>query len=200
MAIQNQPAFQSTNVFFGLFLLFCVLLCAGCASTEELYAQYDENACHYITPETKERVVVKEVLYRDSLVWQPAVYFNYKKDALLGEESQRLSENLAVLKKYPDLRVVIRGFTDEVGSNRYNQNLAERRVNFVFDFLRTQGVAEQRMVKMPLGEELPFQKVRSQTVDEINRRVELVLTDGSGRPVAYRVESFMDVQQAPSDP
>jgi len=200
MVINNQPVFQSTRVFLGLFLLFSILISAGCASTEELYAQYDENACHYIAPTTNERVVVKEVLYRDSLVWQPAVYFDYKKDALLGEESQRLSENLAVLKKYPDLRVVIRGFTDEVGSNRYNQDLSERRVNFVFDFLRTQGVAEHRMVKMPLGEELPFLKINSQTVDEINRRVELVLTDGSGRPVAYRVESFMDAQQTPTNP
>ncbi len=196
MSMRRQTLIRSYQTWICLFAVFGVFLSAGCASTDELYARYDENACMQLTPISSERVVVKEVLYRDSLVWQPAVYFDYKKDVLLGTESQRLEENLAVLKKYADLRVVIRGFTDEVGSHRYNQNLAERRVNFVFEFLRTQGVAEQRMVKMPLGEELPFLKTSSQTVDAINRRVELVLTDGSGRPVAYRVESFMDDERA----
>nr|MBX2824731.1 OmpA family protein [Gammaproteobacteria bacterium] len=171
----------------------------GCASTEELYAQYDEKACLLPVAETKDRVVVKEVLYRDSLVWEPAVYFDYKKDFLQGRESERLKENLAVLKKYPDLRVVIRGFTDAVGSNRYNQDLAERRVKFVFNYLRGQGIAARRMVNMPLGEEMPFLRSRDEAGDAINRRVELVLTDGSGRPVAYRVESFMDVNNAATE-
>ena len=172
-------------------------LLTGCASTEELYAQYDEQVCLVENVDAEpQKIIVREYLTRNTLAWQPAVYFDYKRDFLNAAERERLLENIEVLSRYPELRVVVRGFADERGSRRYNRNLAERRVRFVMNFIAGRGVARHRMEAMPLGEELPFLNARNETVFAINRRVELLLMDGSGRPVSYRVDFNSDVMNA----
>lgn len=180
-------------------MIAMVISLQGCATTEELYAEYDDDACKVVVAEgvqlAPERIVVREVEYRDLLVWHPAVYFDYKKSSLKDEQNDRLLENLAVLKQNRDLRIVVRGFTDEVGSRVYNRALAERRVDFVVNYLQDQGINPSRMEKMPLGEELPFLTVTDESRSAISRRVELLLVDGSGRPVAYRVNQAVNQEK-----
>jgi OOP family OmpA-OmpF porin len=75
--------------------------------------------------------------------------------------------------------VVITGYTDRLGSSKYNQKLSERRANAVKDYLVGKGVAGERLTAVGKGEANPVvsctEKKRSALIKclEPNRRVEV---------------------------
>ncbi|MCK5810296.1 MAG: OmpA family protein [Cocleimonas sp.] len=190
---------------------------SGCTSTDALYAEYDEN-CEIPQPKVKivERVKIvekvkikKEVIvkyktkYKTKVVtkvvnkvdrqvirgirWEPAVYFGFDLATLTKAEQKRLDADVSVLRRHKHLKLNIQSFTDFKGSNAYNRRLAVRRQNTVIHYLVGHGIAKQRIRVSPLGEELP---ILGQSVQErsINRRVELMLLDQKGRPLALEIQ------------
>jgi OOP family OmpA-OmpF porin len=80
------------------------------------------------------------------------------------------------MKKYPDLRVVIEGYTDSVGGEAYNQQLSERRANRVKDYLvKTSGIAESRLTAKGYGMSKPIDSNKTWAGRQKNRRVEAVV-------------------------
>lgn len=67
-------------------------------------------------------------------------------------------------------KFAIEGYTDARGTPDYNQNLSSLRAQSVADFLRSQGVPDERLVAVGLGEAAP--RVPD-AYDPINRRVEM---------------------------
>ncbi|MET3900972.1 outer membrane protein OmpA-like peptidoglycan-associated protein [Devosia sp. UYZn731] len=67
----------------------------------------------------------------------------------------------------------VEGHTDALGSERYNDNLSDARAASVADFLMAEGVSQQRITAVGLGEKDP--RVPD-PYDPINRRVELRLS------------------------
>jgi len=175
----------------------------SCASTQELYAEYDEQFCpadgqevalsailtdEVATPEVVERVVIKEVPAAGivMLEWEPAVYFKSNSTALSLSAKRSLDGNLKILQKFPRHLVAIRGFTDVHSSQEYNRELAQKRIAGVKRYLTKQGVAGVRVVGTSHGESVPLAGDDSAIADNINRRVELLLLDRNGRPVTSR--------------
>ncbi|WP_126537672.1 OmpA family protein [Aerosticca soli] len=67
------------------------------------------------------------------------------------------SESLAILdqavdtlKRYPDVKVTVAGYTDSVGTDEYNQALSERRAQIVYDYLTSHGIDPSRL-QGPIG-------------------------------------------------
>jgi OOP family OmpA-OmpF porin len=75
--------------------------------------------------------------------------------------------------------VVVTGYTDRIGSEKYNQKLSERRANAVKDYLVGKGIAANRLSAVGKGKADPVvvcsQKKRSALIEclEPNRRVEV---------------------------
>jgi OOP family OmpA-OmpF porin len=75
--------------------------------------------------------------------------------------------------------VVVTGYTDRIGSEKYNQKLSERRANAVKDYLVGKGVAANRLSAVGKGKADPVvvcsQKKRPALIEclEPNRRVEV---------------------------
>ena len=75
--------------------------------------------------------------------------------------------------------VVITGYADRLGNDKYNQKLSERRANAVKDYLISKGVAANRLNATGKGESNPVveckEKNRAALVKclEPNRRVEV---------------------------
>ena len=65
---------------------------------------------------------------------QFAVYFNSDKFELTKAENKKLNEWMTLHTK--DKIVAINGYTDEDGSSGYNDTLAQKRVNHVFDIVK----------------------------------------------------------------
>ena len=84
------------------------------------------------------------------------------------------------LKKYPQRKVQIEGFTDSVGSNSANQRLSEQRGDAVRSALIAQGISSDRVNARGYGEAYPVASNDTQSGKQLNRRVEIVLSDESG--------------------
>ncbi|GAA4651378.1 hypothetical protein GCM10023116_36620 [Kistimonas scapharcae] len=150
------------------------LMVSGCATTEELYARYDAHLCAVTTAEVP------------GMQWYPVVQFAFDSSELDVGESERLMSNTALLRQYPNHRVVVRGFTDVQGASRYNLKLSKRRVMAVAEVLQKQGVAATRIKTDWAGETLPLSGGDG-TARALDRRVELLLVDGAGKPVTQRI-------------
>ncbi len=100
----------------------------------------------------------------------------------LNPTGMRSAQKLAeVLKQNPARTVMVEGFTDSTGSNAFNQELSERRGMSVRDALLQLGVASDRIQVRGYGESFPVASNDSATSRQLNRRVEIVLSDDSGK-------------------
>jgi outer membrane protein OmpA-like peptidoglycan-associated protein len=81
-----------------------------------------------------------------------------------------------VLEEYEKTIIEVAGHTDSTGSESYNQQLSQRRAQSVADYLRGQGIMNQRMVVRGYGEEFPIASNETDQGRQQNRRVELTLT------------------------
>lgn len=113
-------------------------------------------------------------------------------DVLFGTDLSRLTpdgmrsaQKLAdVLKQNPQRNVLIEGFADSTGAADYNQGLSERRATAVRTALLDMGVARERIDMRGYGESFPVAANDSAGNRQLNRRVEIVLSDDSGKVLA----------------
>ena len=121
-----------------------------------------------------EKIVVKEVpkvVEVEKFVF-PAVAFHFDSAELteLGKGQVYLAAQR--LKEKPELRVLIEGHTDYVGSDEYNQKLGLRRAQTVMTELAAQGIDANRMSAASLGETKPAINQETDWARAVNRRVE----------------------------
>jgi outer membrane protein OmpA-like peptidoglycan-associated protein len=95
-----------------------------------------------------------------------------------GQNVQRLGD---FLKAYPMRTALIEGYTDSVGSADSNQTLSEHRADSVKNALMNFGVASERLVTRGYGEGYPVGSNQSADGRLTNRRVEVILSDESGK-------------------
>jgi outer membrane protein OmpA-like peptidoglycan-associated protein len=91
---------------------------------------------------------------------------------------QRLGQ---FLTDYPERRIMIEGHTDSTGSDEYNRDLSERRAQAVRDALVERGVSFDRVVTRGLGEAYPVASNDAAAGRQLNRRVEIVVSDQQGQ-------------------
>ena len=102
--------------------------------------------------------------------------------ARLNPEGQRTVQKLAqVLTQNPQRTVLVEGFTDSTGSSAHNQALSERRADSVQLGLLEQGIARNRIAIHGYGEAHPVAGNESTTDRQLNRRVEIVLSEDDGK-------------------
>ncbi|MEN3277169.1 MAG: hypothetical protein V7631_2959 [Massilia sp.] len=82
-----------------------------------------------------------------------------------------------VMAQNPERTVLVEGFTDSTGSSSYNQDLAQRRANAVATALGSMGVARERIAMRAYGEAFPVAPNDTGANRQLNRRVEIVLSN-----------------------
>ncbi|MES2127967.1 MAG: OmpA family protein [Pseudomonadota bacterium] len=100
--------------------------------------------------------------------------------AVLKGPQQKIDDIAAVLNQDTTVgNVVITGYTDRIGSDKYNQKLSQRRAEAVRDYLVAKGVAAARLSAQGKGKSNPVvtcnNKKRADLIKclEPNRRVEI---------------------------
>jgi outer membrane protein OmpA-like peptidoglycan-associated protein len=78
-----------------------------------------------------------------------------------------------VVVRYNKTTLTIVGHTDNVGSERYNQNLSERRALSVAQYFESQRVDALRLATAGKGESQPVASNASEAGRQLNRRVEI---------------------------
>ena len=111
------------------------------------------------------------------------VYSEQKQSHLFAFDSSQLnntsafSEVLEFLEQHPEARIVIEGYTDNVGSEYYNQRLSEDRANAVKDYFVLKGINETRVSTFGRDEKSPVANNDTPDGRAMNRRVEISLPD-----------------------
>ncbi len=101
--------------------------------------------------------------------------------AQLKPAGTRVVEQLvAVLRDYPLRTALIEGFTDSTGSDAYNQTLSARRAEAVRSAMLSQGIGRERITAKGYGEAFPVANNDQAEGRQLNRRVEIVLSNDSG--------------------
>jgi len=88
----------------------------------------------------------------------------------LYKELDRIAD---VMVRYPDTLIQIGGHTDNTGSEKYNQDLSERRAANVRNLLAQRGVDYNRMQVIGYGESMPVATNNTEAGRQMNRRVEI---------------------------
>lgn len=100
--------------------------------------------------------------------------YNLKQDAQL-----KLARVSGILLAHPDLKVQVEGYTDNVGSEGYNQKLSEQRADTVQQFVVAQGVPAPNVSAIGYGLANPVADNKSAAGRAQNRRVEMVVSGPS---------------------
>lgn len=124
-------------------------------------------------PEVVETQVVVEKPSSESTRWVlVGVNFDFNSTRLSPEAYPILLHAVSVLLRNPDMRVEIQGYTDNVGSERYNQTLSERRARTVQNYLVARGISASRLQVVGYGESKPIADNSTAAGRSMNRRIE----------------------------
>lgn len=101
--------------------------------------------------------------------------------ARLNSDGMRMAQRLAtILQQNQSRTVLVEGFTDSTGTAQHNQLLSERRATAVRDVLLDLGVAAERVAARGYGETQPIAANDTAQNRQLNRRVEIILSDERG--------------------
>ncbi len=139
--------------------------------TAQLQAQLDAQLADLAAKKTERGMVITlgDVLFGTDL-------------SRLNPEGMRTAQKLAtVLQQNPQRTVLVEGFADSTGAATYNQQLSERRATAVRAALEEMGISRDRVAVRGYGETYPVAANDTAQNRQMNRRVEIVLSDASGK-------------------
>ena len=101
------------------------------------------------------------------------LFFSFNSNDLTQEAIEALDQIAAFLKRNPNLKVNIRGYTDAVGSASYNLSVSQFRANSIKSYLAGKGVNPENLVATGLGSKSPIATNDTLEGRQQNRRVEI---------------------------
>jgi outer membrane protein OmpA-like peptidoglycan-associated protein len=104
----------------------------------------------------------------------PDLAFDLDSSRINRESSLVLDKAVEALKQHPNVRVLVRGHSDRLGSFEYNLELSRRRASAVEAYLVEHGVAADRISTEALGGKEPMDSNNSPVAWARNRRVQVI--------------------------
>ena len=104
------------------------------------------------------------------------VLFATGKYDLKSDAQLKLAKLSGIILAHPGLNLSVEGYTDNVGSEEFNQNLSEKRAEGVRSFLIQQGLAPDRVTAQGFGMSSPVASNDTAAGRQQNRRVEIVVS------------------------
>ncbi|WP_010662636.1 OmpA family protein [Marinilabilia salmonicolor] len=101
------------------------------------------------------------------------VFFETDSYQLDPRSKVELQEVVEFLEENPDVRIMLEGHTDNVGSEEYNLNLSENRARSVFNYIAGQGIDKDRMEYKGFGYSNPVDTNETEEGRAQNRRTEM---------------------------
>jgi len=110
------------------------------------------------------------------------VLYDVNKATLKAGARESLAKLSGVLLMLPEVNVRVEGFTDSTGTAERNKVLSSERAKSVFDYLKEQGIAAERMSHGGYGSANPVADNATAEGRSRNRRVELTFAQGPIEP------------------
>jgi type II secretory pathway predicted ATPase ExeA/outer membrane protein OmpA-like peptidoglycan-associated protein len=107
--------------------------------------------------------------------YRPIIYFDYRTSNIAAEAYEELDRLATIAALSPDYDIVIRGYTDNVGSTAYNKRLSRTRTQIVRNYLVGKGIDPEKIKTISMGEQDPLLPNTTPAGRAVNRRVEIEL-------------------------
>jgi len=101
------------------------------------------------------------------------IFFETGSDKLKTSSKVSLDDLADILKQYPEAKLSIEGHTDDVGDDKMNLDLSQKRCESVKNYLVSKGIAAERLTAQGFGETKPIADNKTSDGRAKNRRVEL---------------------------
>jgi outer membrane protein OmpA-like peptidoglycan-associated protein len=112
--------------------------------------------------------------------------YNLRMEAQLG-----LAKLTGIVLSHPGLNLAIEGYTDNVGTESFNQTLSEQRANAVRDYLVQQGLDAASVTAKGFGTAMPVASNDTPKGRQQNRRVEIII---SGEVIGTKIGGTTSAQ------
>jgi outer membrane protein OmpA-like peptidoglycan-associated protein len=112
----------------------------------------------------------------------PIIYFDFDKSNIRPDAAAELEKVIAVMKKYPTLKIDVRSHTDSRGSDPYNLALSQRRNVSTRAYIVSKGIDESRLTGKGYGETRHVNKCSNgvkctEEEHQLNRRSEFIVVE-----------------------
>jgi len=135
-----------------------------------------------VEPGAYEEIIIEPQAEEDSSFtdYRPIINFDYRTAKISPEGYEKLDRLAAVAALNPDYEIVIRGYTDNVGTYRFNEKLSRSRARIVERYLVEKGISAERIDTIGMGESDPLVPNDTPEGRAANRRVEIELVPVGG--------------------
>ncbi len=127
--------------------------------------EVDETGCPTAMPDLSEIEVIR---------------FSFDKTEIKPIPNPTLDYVYDIIKLYPEVRIVIHGHTDSVGSDEYNMKLGRRRAQAAKDYMIQKGAPPGRILIKSHGEREPIASNDTPEGRAQNRRIEFTVYEPEG--------------------
>ena len=128
-----------------------------------------------VTVVKHDTVVITKPAEIKSLVLSGDANFEFNKSKLLPNAYPVLDSLVSTMKEHPEYKWEIAGYTDGIGSAKYNMKLSKQRAQSVVDYLVSKGVNKHNLKIVGYGKENPIATNATPEGRSMNRRVEIKL-------------------------
>jgi outer membrane protein OmpA-like peptidoglycan-associated protein/tetratricopeptide (TPR) repeat protein len=101
------------------------------------------------------------------------IFFDVGKATLRSESNAELDRLVKLMKDVPKLKIEISGHTDNTGSAALNDKLSQERAEAVMNYLKSKGIAADRMTAVGYGSNRPIASNNNAEGRQENRRTEM---------------------------
>nr|MDA3868863.1 OmpA family protein [Gammaproteobacteria bacterium] len=116
------------------------------------------------------------------LTLDSGVIFGFNQSLLTTAARTKLDEVIAQIPSYPSSKISVAGHTDNQGADDYNMQLSLQRAQAVSDYIsRHLSQSQVAIEAIGYGEESPIADNDSESGQQKNRRVEIIVMPVSGQ-------------------
>jgi len=164
-------------------------------------ATYASDEKRFTTPNRKQELKLQLLLDKDEIEINPCddlakildipiIYFDFDKFNIRYDAEIELQKVLAVMTKYPSMKIDIRSHTDCRATMAYNNTLSENRAQSTRNYLIKNGITADRLTAKGYGEtrlvndcgcEPTNTSSCSEAEHQLNRRSEFIITSFKGK-------------------
>ncbi|MBP7508017.1 MAG: OmpA family protein [Prolixibacteraceae bacterium] len=105
------------------------------------------------------------------------INFEFNSADLIESSHEELNRVIQLIKDNPEIKIEIMAHTDDKGTDKYNDVLADKRAKSVVDYLVSNGADGNRLIARGYGESMPLVPNDTEENRAINRRVEMKILD-----------------------
>ena len=134
------------------FVLLSIFLLTGCQSIDEQAIYRPDNEPLGSTVQAPFAMMVDNAQQSDPVLGR--VYFDFD-NAVLTEVAKAQLDHVASQVARREGYVMVEGYTDHINTDDFNRTLGYKRALVVANYLRSEGVWDERLVVRSYGEERP---------------------------------------------